>query len=105
MNINEKLLRDFSKPRCDKDGYYKPVQCNLLGGCRCVDKYGKRTSRSSREAPLPDCEKLANTGVTRDTKPSPTRSSTTQPTIRRTTQPATKNSQPTSLGKYPLVIG
>ena len=70
-----------------------------------VDKYGKRTSRSSRETPLPDCEKLANTGVTRDTKPSPTRSPTTQPTIRRTTQPATKNSQPTSLGKYPLVIG
>jgi len=41
-------LQDISYPNCDKDGYFTPVQCNLLGGCYCVDKYGNPTSKPSR---------------------------------------------------------
>ena len=96
--------QDLYTPRCDKHGFYKPLQCPPFIGCHCVDKYGKRKSRSNREASLPNCEKLANTSVTRNTKPLPTRSPTTQPATKSTTHPttlpATENTHPTLPGKY-----
>ena len=51
-------LQDISYPRCDKDGYFAPVQCSLLGGCSCVDKYGNRTFQPrGRFFGRPDCGK------------------------------------------------
>ena len=51
-------LQDISYPRCDKDGYFAPVQCSLLGGCSCVDKYGNRTFRpKDRFFGWPNCGK------------------------------------------------
>lgn len=32
------LGMDMSKPECDADGYWAPVQCSFTGVCRCVDK-------------------------------------------------------------------
>ena len=86
MNISKELLQDYHDPECDKDGYFSPWQCYSLGGCHCVDKYGKRISSSNREASLPDCGILANTVATRETKLSTTRRPTTQPATQRTTQ-------------------
>ncbi|XP_048459837.1 testican-1 isoform X2 [Rhincodon typus] len=43
-------------PRCNEDGYYKPIQCHSSSGqCWCADKYGNELAGSRREG-TPICE-------------------------------------------------
>ena len=51
-------LQDVSYPKCDKDGYFTPLQCQPVGGCYCVDKYGNLTTKPrGRFFGRPDCRK------------------------------------------------
>ncbi|XP_028390765.1 uncharacterized protein LOC114515670 isoform X2 [Dendronephthya gigantea] len=76
---------DFASLSCDKDGYFKLLQCRPLMGCYCVDKYtGKPTSKASQEGLfLSDCQKLPVTVSNQETESLltgrlPTSQSTTQ---------------------------
>ncbi|XP_043559465.1 testican-1-like isoform X3 [Chiloscyllium plagiosum] len=43
-------------PRCNEDGYYKPIQCHSsTGQCWCADKYGNELPGSRMEG-TPTCE-------------------------------------------------
>ncbi len=33
------FMSDFDLPKCDRFGYYSPLQCNA-GGCYCADPQG-----------------------------------------------------------------
>ena len=49
---------DLYMPRCDKHGFYIPLQCPPLTGCYCVDKYGNPTSGSRRGPFRPNCRNI-----------------------------------------------
>ncbi|XP_028396505.1 uncharacterized protein LOC114520444 [Dendronephthya gigantea] len=49
------LPQDYTPPRCDDQGYYKPLQCTFAG-CHCVDKNGNPTSDFSPYSRILDCE-------------------------------------------------
>ena len=42
------VIADLSPPGCDRDGFYKPLQCQF-NGCYCVDRYGTPTSEFDHE--------------------------------------------------------
>ena len=104
-NFGLRRPEDLYTPRCDKHGFYKPLQCPPFIECYCVDKYGNPTSQSSRGLFRPNCEKFGIIALTRDTKLLPTRSlknqltslPATQPTSQTTSKPTT---QPITAGKY-----
>ena len=51
-------LQDISLPKCDKDGYFVPRQCQPIGGCYCVDRYGNPTTKPSSRKSLVGCRNI-----------------------------------------------
>lgn len=52
-----KKVYDEFVPKCDKDGFYQPIQCHLHK-CWCVDRYGIEIE-NTRQTEIPDCGKYS----------------------------------------------
>uniref|UniRef100_UPI0035902C80 testican-2-like isoform X2 n=1 Tax=Myxine glutinosa TaxID=7769 RepID=UPI0035902C80 len=51
----EKKLLDIPTPSCDEDGYFRAVQCDVMGTpCWCADRYGREIT-GSRVQSTPIC--------------------------------------------------
>ncbi|XP_052121328.1 proteoglycan Cow [Frankliniella occidentalis] len=58
--MSPKALREVYVPDCDKDGFFRPVQCGPTGNvCWCVDKHGVAVA-GTRIFGKPSCDEVLN---------------------------------------------